>query len=241
MARFEADRRYICSIYPGTLTPVRRHYGVSVAGLGPSRAASSTLFQLKPVPRSICQKSPFVLVVEDSFEQIPNFLGQRGERTPRLVPCEEIVQDLLTQWVGGLFNVPPGARPGVGEISNSVPSVAEMSGLMTQQTSYFEYWFLQGEAIAKQDEGTIKVHGSQITPMMRLAADWLGEKRNWSDPKIARDAVSCPFCKVSIPGDAFVCANCGKTVKELTPELARLAMGGAQTQQPPSAPLVGAK
>lgn len=231
MAKYQAEVKYIGSIYPGAVTPQRRNYGPSRESKGPN-AVRSTLFEMKPVPRG--QKA-YVLPILDSFEDVLDPVSMssmanpgKGEK-PRMakpVPVEEIVSDLLGCWTGHLFNVPSGAKPGIIEVVNSVPSQAELRQMDTQQSLYFEYLFAEGERLHNQNDW------KEITETMRLAAEWLGHKRTWSHQAIARDAAPCPFCTKIIPNSALVCEYCSKTVKALPPELLRLQN---QSYVPPAA------
>jgi hypothetical protein len=109
----------------------------------------------------------------------------------------------------------------VMEIANTFPTEAEFQQMFQMQTLYFEYWFQQGEAVSKSDPTALKNH-TQITPLMKLAAEWLGEKRNWSNPEILRDAAPCPMCQTLVSSLAYFCPNCSRQIRELPPELARI-------------------
>ena len=119
MAKYIAEIRWIGSIYPGQALDIRRNYGPSRANDG-ADAQRSTLFHLEPVPRG---GTPYVIPVFDCFESVRDFVrqggGPRHKHNANPVPCEEIVSDLLTQWVGGLHLIPqdPPAKPGIMEIS----------------------------------------------------------------------------------------------------------------------------
>lgn len=235
MARgYTAETRYICSIYPGILPTIKRNYGPSADGIGPA-AVRQSLFQLKPVPKG-SKPGYFVLPIQDCFESVLDFKDPKGPKLAKPVPCEEILADLLTHWVGGLHNVPPGAKPGVGEIINATPSRDELLALRAQQVLYFNYWFLQGEAISNGQENAIKAHGSMITDLMILAADWLGERRKWSNPEIARDAKPCPFCQELISELAIVCPNCSREVQAIPDHLRNLGSQRAPSPAPASSP-----
>lgn len=223
MASYKPDVKYIASIYPGELPPITRALGVSPNATGKG-ASRSTTFTLKPVKRG---QKPFVLEVYDSFEEVLDVVGSSGAKPgekPRIskpVPVEVIVEDLLNHWTGGLFNVPPGAKPGIMEVINSAPSQKELFQMDAQQTLYFEYLFTEGERLHKEN------NWKDITETMRLAAEYLGYSRVWSNRSIARETDPCPFCTTMIPRAALVCPTCQHVVKRIPKNLADL-----QTAEP---------
>ena len=224
MAKYTADAKYICSIYPGELPVQRRNYGTSPSNDGKD-VSRCTTFVLKPVPRG--QKPPyFVLPIYDSFESIIDVLGttqrQKGEKAylPRMVPVDEIVADMLKQWTGGLFGVPDGAHPGIMEIAGPTPSKAEQQEMERAQTSYFNFRFSEGERLYRENKW------DNITDEMRLAAEWLGHKTVWSSTDIAENSEPCPFCTTVVPKLAIICPTCRKQIREVPadrPDLAKLA------------------
>ena len=221
MPQYKADVKYICSIYPGQLPALRRNYGSSPTNDGKG-ASRSTLFELKPVPRG-SRPGFFTLPVYDSFESIIDVMGtsqlKKGEKAylPRLVPVDEIVRDLVQKWAGGLIGVPVGAHPGVMEIANTSPTQDERESMETAQTLYFEFLFSEGERLYRENKFT------DITDTMRLAAEWIGQKRPWSDAGVARSSNPCPFCTEIISDMAIVCPRCQRQVKEIPPALAKLS------------------
>jgi hypothetical protein len=223
MARYEAEHRYIASIYPGRVEPQRRHYGLSRESLGP-RANRSTLFELEPVPRG---EAPFILRVTDSFEDVLDVLGQSGTEgghKPKLtkpVGADDVVRDLLSCWTGGLFNVPSDAKPGIIEIAGTRPAAGEMVQMLQQQTVYFEFLFNEGERLHKANEW------KEITDVMRLGAEWLQRNVIWANRSMAADSVPCPLCTTIIPGAAVFCPQCRQQIRALPAEIAAL-----RTQQP---------
>ncbi len=243
MAKYIAESRVIASVYPGQLTPIRRNYGASPQGQGKT-AERSTLFSLPPCRDSRGNPSrkakPVTLVIHDSFESVLDVMatgqivgGSKNQKAylAKPVPVEEIIADLLKEWTGGLFNVPLGASPGVIEIANTVPSASELNHMLAVQTAYFEYWFNTGEAIQRGDKSSIENYGRH-TPEMILAAEWLGEVRNWSNPSMARNLDPCPWCQTLISTLAIFCPNCAKQVRQVPPELA--ALSSQPTVQPGS-------
>lgn len=230
MARYTPDKAYIASIYPGKLEPIRRNYGPSLHSSGKG-AERSSLFDLKPVKRG---EKPYILELTDCFEEVIDLNAIRGAQdgrvaratAPKPVPVEQIREDLLRVWTGGLFAagdtpIPAEAKPGIIGIVGTVPTQAELNQLKTQQTLYFEILFTVGERLHKQS------NWKEITDTMRLAADWLGYDREWSNRAIARNSAPCPFCQTIIPETALVCAHCGKTVRAIPKDLAELQSASA--------------
>jgi hypothetical protein len=213
MARYEADCCFIASIYPGKLEPIRRHYGPSRESQG-IKAIRSTLFELKPVPRG---GEPFVFPVWDSFQNIV-VVGQK-ERQPKPVPVQEIVDDVLARWTGGLHNVPTGAKPGIIQIAGSKPTRAEHEEMKQVQTIYFEFHFNKGEELHRQNKW------DDITEVMRLGANWLGRDALWANPAIAMESGPCPLCTRIIPNAAIFCPECKQQIKAMPAELAAMLSG----------------
>lgn len=231
--RYEAEALYIASIYPGKLDPVRRNYGPSRESTGPN-AKRSTLFQLEPVERG---DDPFVLQVLDSFQDIASFATGLKEIIPKPVDVQQIVNDLLGRWTGGLFNVPEGARPGIIQIAGTKPTRAELVEMRTFQTAYFEYLFNEG---AKLDG---KKDWDNITPTMRLGANWLGRDAVWSNPAIAMNTGPCPLCTETIPTSAVYCPRCSNQVGFADGKggIVRLAAADILARQVPAAVHAGGK
>ena len=222
MAKYIAETLCIASIYPGKLEPIRRHYGPTRESVG-RKAVRSTLFELQPVPRG---GKPFILTVEDSFEEVLDVMQIQNStagsiqkpRGIRPVPVENIVEDLIARWTGGIFmdGLPQGAGPGIIKINGTVPTKAELDELMERQTIYFETMFAIGERHNQQN------NWKDINDVMRLAAEWLGHKRVWSHRAISADSGPCPLCKAMVENDAYVCGSCGKVIRAMPPELAAL-------------------
>lgn len=212
MARYQAESVFIASIYPGKLEPIRRNYGPSRESVGPG-SRRSTLFDLEPVARSA---KPFLLEVIDSFQDIQNWISGRKEVISKPVTCQEIADDLLGRWTGGLFNVPGGAKPGIIQIAGTQPTAAELKEMRMVQTAYFEYLFNEGQKL------DTKKDWSNITEPMKLGADWLGRNVTWANPAIAMEYGPCPLCATQIPNWVSVCSGCGKTVRAMPAEIAAL-------------------
>jgi hypothetical protein len=240
--RYVAEVRFIGSIYPGELPVLTRFYGPSISPTGQG-AKRRTDYRLEPVPRG---GKPFLLAVHDSFEEVLDVMALSSLRgTPQKkmqskpVDVDTIKTDLLNEWTGRLANVPNGAMPGVGEVhlldkavaeyqrTGLLPDMilnsktsgigeAEYQQLLAQQTSFFEYWFGQGEKLYDQKKF------EEVSPIMRLAADWLGHKRPWTNKDYVVESESCPFCTALVPKTAYICMTCGKTIRELPADLAAL-------------------
>lgn len=211
MSEYKPAVEFICSIYPGKLPVLTRFYGSSIEAQGPS-AVRRTSYELVPVPRG---EKPFVLKVYDSFQTILDI--RTGKMTATMpVPVEEVAGDLLDKWTGNLFNVPSGAKPGVMLIANTSPNRDELRQMESQQALYMAHFFSEGERLHRE------AHSDQITEMMRLSAEYLGEKRIWSDPAIARDAAPCPLCTTMVPNLAFICPACQYVIRAIPPELIKL-------------------
>jgi hypothetical protein len=249
MAQYTPDVKFIASIYPGKSQEIRRHYGPSRNNEGID-AQRSTLFKLEPVPRGA---SPFILPVFDSFESVRDFVRQAGgpgkKYNANPVPVEEIVADLMNQWAGGYLLVPqdPPAKPGIMVIEPMaaerknflregrlpVPNLDESAQMNKQQTAYFEFWFGEGEKLARGDHDAI-IKWSNYTPEMRLAADWLGHKTRWANPDLMASAQPCPWCGRIISQSVYVCEYCNRTVREIPAHLMKLMEnpGGLTIAQP---------
>jgi hypothetical protein len=76
--------------------------------------------------------------------------------------------------------------------------------------------------IAARDLATLKNDGDSITPVMRLAAEWLGHKRPWTETDYVLDNVQCPLCTALVPQTAIICPSCRHQIKAMPPELAAL-------------------
>jgi hypothetical protein len=161
--------------------------------------------------------------VYDSFESIIDVMGsaqrKKGEKAylPRMVPVDEIIADLIGKWASGLFGVPDGAHPGIMEIAGPVPTKAEQQQMEQAQTLYFNFRFSEGERLYRENKW------GEITDVMRLAAEWLGHKTVWSSTDIADTSEPCPFCTTVVPKLAIVCPTCQRQIREIPPELAKLA------------------
>jgi hypothetical protein len=234
MGRYIADVRFLASIYPGKITPIRRNYGTSLHGEGKG-ANRSTLFELEPVARG---KKPFVLPIYDSFEEILDIVAlssmansPRKPRGSKPVSSDSIVADLLKEWTGGLFNVPQDASPGIMEIRPMKvemekfyrdarelpgPNVGEIKYMTDRQTQYFEFLFTEGERHHKQN------NWKEITETMRIAAEWLGHDREWSSRAIAKESGPCPLCTQIVANAAIFCPSCHQQIRAMPPEILAL-------------------
>lgn len=207
-----AERRYICSIWPGKLEPV------SVAvGSDPSTAKGRrTMYELEPVKRG---KKPYVIEVRDMFEDVPNVNLGDGSKllfSSKPVDCGEIVNNCLNIWTRNIFGIPEGAGMGISEITNTAPTSTELDRLKVQLTSLMEWLFQEGERLDSEKKWKV------ITEPMRLSAEWLGRPRRWANPGETAQSSPCPFCQSIIPDAALVCNVCSRQVRVIPPELAAL-------------------
>lgn len=220
MAKYTADSKFIASIWPGELPIIRKYVGVHPN----PRSGRCTPYQLKPVSRG---GKPFCLEVSDAFENRPNPVkaaeNNPGDRIGSsmafdsvIVPCEEILANLLQEWTGGMIDMPIGGGMGIMAINGTVPTQAEHEQMMGELTIMFEHLFQEGERFHRQNEW------KSITGFMRLSAEWLGHERIWSTPQRSVDTIACPNCRQNISSQAFLCQHCGLKLKALPPELAAL-------------------
>lgn len=220
MAKYVPDSKWIASIYPGKLPPITKYHGQDPN----PRKPRATVYSLDPVARG---KKPFMLEVIDSFENVPNPMkaaeSQKSERIgsnmvfdSAPVACEQIVENLIQEWAGGMVGVPVGAQMGIMAIIGTVPTQAELILMTEMQTKFFEYMFQEGERLDRQREW------KGIRQPMVDAAIWLGRDRLWSSPSLSTEMVPCPACKKDIPADSIICNVCGIKLRALPPELAAL-------------------
>lgn len=223
MAKYTAESIWIASIYPGIVQPITKYHGPHPS----PRSARATVYRLKPVQRG---GKPFLLEVSDAFENVPNPMkaaeSMKSERIGSTmvfdsspVACEEIVENLLQEWAGGMVGLPPGAAPGIIRLIGTVPTQDERERMTQQQTILYEYLFQEGERLYRQSDW------KGITQTMRDAAVWLGHERIWSTPAKSSESVNCPGCNEVISSAAAVCKHCGTRIKELPGEIAALNKG----------------
>lgn len=221
-----ANSIYLASVYPGKLEPIARSYGPSYDTKGGRR----TVFKFKPADRfANRQKDRYdVMEIVDSWEDVPNpskpviVNNGRMPTDSRLVPCEEIVKDLLKVWCGSTVGLPSGVTPGVMVIANSVPTQAEFEKLEAMQTSFAQYMTQEGDRLYAAKEM------KAITPQMRESVKYLGYRRDWSDPKAVINNAECPECRQLIHADQAVCHHCKVRLKPMSPELAALNQPAVQ-------------
>lgn len=218
MARYTAEVKYICSIYPGKLQEVSFHVGPEPEPNSPR----STKFFHPGVPKG---DKPKVFEVTDAFENIMDVqqsTGRKKRSMSKLVPCDELVSNILRTWAGNMVDIPTGMGPGIMEIANSSPTTVEMQILLERQHAFFEHMFMKGERLAL--EKLVK----ELTEPMFLAAEWLGRKTNWASITVGT-TVPCPVCREQIEEDAYICKNCGTKLKALPAHLQAL---NGQTTEP---------
>lgn len=217
MGKYVADVRRIASIYPGKLDRIRMNHGPTQR---PSDGAT-TWYELTPVAKNQqTAKQCCVIEIYDSFEHSKDELksAAQGQFVPGLHPisADAIVRHLLLQWTGNLVDFPPGALPGIMEITHSVPTQDELQQMKDQQMAYMEFIFMEAEREARIDVRRIP------TERARMAADYLGRHTAWSHPSETAGTAPCPACRQSIPEDAYVCHLCGTKIRAFPPELKQL-------------------
>ncbi len=210
--KFVAERRYICSIWPGELEPI----SVNVGRQPTKDKGRRTVYELEPVKRG---GKPFVIEITDMFEDVPN--PAKGDGSVLLfdakpVDCGESVTNCLNIWTRNIFGVPDGAAMGIMEIVNTAPTGPERATLLETQTALMEWLFQEGERLDQEKKWKF------ITAPMRLSAEWLGRPRRWANPGQAAESSPCPACQQIIPDAASVCHHCGTRVRALPAELAAL-------------------
>jgi len=214
MAKWVADTRYIASIYPGELDSIALNHGPS-----PNRSKGRrTVYKLTPVPKETMRTKPCVIEVVDGFEDVINLMGiQQGDpKMPKPVDSKETVENLLRYWTGNMVGVPTGAAPGIIEIVNTIPSIAEMKRMVEMQTLYFEWGFQNGERLHREN------NWKEITGAMKLGAEWLGRDVIWANPAQVSEMVKCPACEQLIAPRVAICHHCGTKLRALPKELAAL-------------------
>lgn len=220
MSRYQADSKFVCSIYPGELPAFK-------SMTGPDAPVNSPRCQVFHHPGVAKGGKPMVVEIKDSFENVFDVQGSTHRRQAKMakpVTCEEITRNLLNYWAGNMVDVPPGIGPGIMEIANSAPTTAELEHMNSMQTAFFEYMFSMGEKhfLAK----TFK----EISKPMFLAAEWFGRTVNWASTTAAANLVPCGACKQQIPSDASVCHICGTKLKALPKEIAMAVGAGSDAE-----------
>ena len=219
--RWTKEVKYIASIYPGVLEPIRLNHGPSP---DPAKGGRLTTYQLTPVPKG---KPACVIEIADGFENILDvFAVGSGTRnnpvTFKPVDPEETVKVLLGLWTGNMVGVPPGASPGIMEIIGTVPQRSEMEQMRRQQTLYGEFLYADGSRLHR--EGNWK----EITGAMRVMAEWLGRGSDiWVNPAKANEMIDCPECGGIIAPNANVCIHCKTRFRPISAELAQFNPVGA--------------
>lgn len=214
MGQFVASSLTICSIYPIKLGPERRPYGTD-------RESGSTIFEIPAVDRDA--DPPYALLrVTDSWQRTRDWMqhpGTPGEYKHDLIFAEQIASDLIQNWTTGLLAATEGGHPGVGIIAGAKPTAVELATMGEKQTRYFEALYYAGQKMALQNDWR------NITERHRQAAIWLGKSPQdaaWIKPFNPLDQISCPLCQSRISALAVICGSCGRQIREMPPELAKL-------------------
>jgi hypothetical protein len=199
MSKQILDSKYICSIYPGDLPPMKFYQGESPNPASPR----CVTYEMKGVPKG---SEPAVIEVSDAFENVHDILASTRKRrafSSKIVPCERTTNNILQHWAGNMVGVPTGMGPGIMEIANSAPTTAEIAELERRQTAFFEFMFAEGERLMADKRM------KEITQPMVLAAEWLQRKTTWASATFV-NTTPCRHCKQDIPQDASVCYVCGR-------------------------------
>jgi hypothetical protein len=202
------DDVVIASLYPGQKPRISKPFGPDIK----RSKGATTWFELKPVKRG---GKPFLLKVSDMFQHYRDELNSGKPWKVDPVECTQIADNLVTEWAGNIPNLPPGAFPGIMRIIGNVPTQDELEFMREGMTAYFEFMFLEGDQMSKQNP-------KWVSPEHRLAAEWLGRATPWANSSQALRDTICPSCKQPIPLDALRCHLCGAQVKAFTGELAAL-------------------
>lgn len=226
MAKYEADKLVIASIWPGTLEAKVLYHGKDPD----AHSGRATRYWIPPVKRG--SRPPYKLLeVFDSFENVPDHMnGDNGkpEWTGKPVLCEEIAENLLRFWAGNMVGIPAGATPGIIALpkGREVPHQSDIDRMFEIQGLFAEYLFQQGERLAAERDW------KGITQTMRDMAKWLERDRNWSTPEMSSKTANCPACGQVIPDNVYVCFHCGTKIKALPPELAALNVQALAIDRP---------
>jgi len=235
--KYQAEDICIASIYYGVLGPVTLPHGPSMR----ESDGRSTLYELKPVPREKMLTKPFVLTVTDAFETVPNpeqSSGTKMAKSSRPVDVNQIADYLVRHWAGNFMGLPPGATPGIVRIKGTIPHQDEMKEMISRQTAFAEHMFNAAEKLVSERQTR------WITQTMRDSSVWLKRLRPWTHQMMSDTAEEpCPFCRVLIEPQAYVCKACGRIVMDasgnkLTPaSLEFTAQIGAPGPQPKAQPV----
>ncbi len=212
MAKWTPDVKFIASIYPGELDTVALNHGPSPSPKTPRR----TVYKLTPVPRDQARTKPCVIEVRDGFEDVLDLMGiQSGNKyMSKPVDSAETVGCLLKYWTGNMVGVPPGASPGIIEISNTLPTQAEFREMFERQTQYAEFLFQEGERLNREN------NWKEITGAMKVMARWIGRETIWATPEQANKMENCPACGELIPPKVAICKHCHTKLRALPKEIA---------------------
>lgn len=223
MSKYQAEIRYIASIYPGKIAPITKFVGPSMN----PRDGRATVYWMPSIKRDekpsdkrdgkkqqnltilkVGYQHIAVLSVADSFENVldPLQLGT-GLKTadtykPLPVSCDELARDLISHWAGNMVGLPPGASPGIMVCANLTPTQDELSRMVLMQTAYFEHRLQEADNLANENRHRF------ITDEMKTAAIWLGKDRSWATP--SANLGKCKWCMATMPSEAIVCQICSR-------------------------------
>lgn len=121
--------------------------------------------------------------------------------------AKAFVQDLISSFAHADASAYPGVfyLEGKKTIAEILASAAYKEALGKQRA-----YFLRLVKLADDDWNANRKHGN-ISAMHRLAANKLGQVRDWTVNVEDSKTLRCPGCMVHVPEQAVICANC-KTI-----------------------------
>lgn len=222
---FSVRSRLICSVSPFKLPRLDRPYG-------PKPVGGMSVFEVKPYTLEDRNKNkpPHIVPLTDCFQaqrDVWQGIGYPGQATtPQFIQVEKIAADIMTHWAVGRLGAPSDSGPGVFLAAGEVPTVEEVKAAFARQELYMV--FLYEKALEYFNNKELV----NISQDHRLASNWLQKDEIWSKTGAELSSDRCPFCQTPVSANAFVCAACRNPIRELTPELAKLA--GLSTPVPES-------
>ena len=226
MARYEAEARYIASIFPSETEKIMQYHG-------PRQETTSSRCTVYHLPKVVKGEEPeiephmkhnvktikigarewcAIMEITDGFENIPDIQPEamgRGRNTflARPVACERIASNLLTIWVGSITGLPTGATPGIIQIQGTVPTQAEIHKMKSAQQQFYEVRLAEGDRLFNEK------NMRAISQQMKDAAIYLGRERTWSGSYGVVGTTDCPHCFESVNPRATVCPHCQRDIK----------------------------
>ena len=165
-------------------------------------------------------KTPVVLVVKEAGHDV--YMG--SDRTPHSmrvkIPAYDVARAIVEQYLHSVIATADNAQPGIfwvpGEYDADMIELSfpkEMQNARIQQKN----WYLELVKMADDDWTKSNHRHSAISNLQRMAADFLGFKREWVDavktnPELL-NLVPCPACTTVISRAALLCPNCKTILK----------------------------